>query len=252
MKKILVSLILLASTSVYAGWKSDSEVGYVSQSGNAEQQNAYVKTLLVNDFDRGTVTVDGSYINASGLAAGTQTTLAESAYGKLQYNFSIGIEKLSPFASILWEKNRFAGFDNRYSADLGFSYLMVQNDTYKLVNETGYRFRRQYAYEVGSGQGPGTDSQFIRLFFGADKILTKTSTFKFYVETLYDLTDSENIEINFEPSLNVAVGEFFSSEERPAQVNLSVGYKGMFDNVPALAGLKRYDSILTTGLKVIY
>ncbi len=83
------------------------------------------------------------------------------------------------------------------------------------------------------------------------KNLNATSNFKLWVETLIDSEDSENIEVNFEPSIDVALGEFFSSE-KPARVSLKVAYKGMYDNVPAIKGYKKFDSILSTGIKVVY
>jgi len=252
MKKIIAAALLLVSTSAFAEWKSDSEIGYVSQSGNAEQQNAFIKTNLVNTYSHGEAMFDGSYINASGETEGTSATLAESASAKLQYTYGPKENRISPFASLLWEKNRFAGFDNRYSGDLGVRFKIITSDTFKLYNETSFRYRQQFAHTVGSAEGEETESQFARIYFNLEKVLSKTSNFKFFIETLYDFSNSENVEVIFEPSLNVSVGEFFSTAERPAQVSINIAYRGIFDNVPAIEGFERYDSIFSTGLKVLY
>ena len=252
--KTLISLIMLLTSTAFADWKSNSEVGYVSQSGNAEQENAFIKLEVTDKQKRGELKFNAEYINSSGEDETTMetTTLAESALAKLQYTFGKKEQKIGPFVSALWEKNRFAGFDNRYSGDVGVRYKIIEDEGFKFYNETGYRYREQFAATVGSVRGEETESQFLRIYFNLEKSFTKTSTFKFFVETMYDFLDSENIEIIFEPSLSVAIGEFFSTEERPAQVSLNISYRGIFDNVPAEIENVRYDSIISTGLKVIY
>jgi putative salt-induced outer membrane protein YdiY len=253
MNKFIVLILLFTSTTVHAEWKSNSEIGFVSQSGNAEQENAFIKTEITDKYEKGELQFNGEYINSSGQTGdGSNTTLAESALAKLQYTYGGKDHKFGPFVSALWEKNRFAGFDNRYAGDAGIRYQIIDTEKLKLRNETGYRFRQQFAATIGDARGEETESQFGRVYFGLERILTKTASLKFFIETLYDFTDSENIEVIFEPSMNVAIGEFFSSEERPAQVSLNVSYRGIFDNVPAQDGFERYDSILSTGIKVIY
>ena len=123
-----------------------------------------------------------------------------------------------------------------------------------LVNETGHRFRDQYAFQFnpnGSDRGENTESQSARIYFEYGRNISKTSKFKFWVETLYDFQESENTEVNFEPSFDVAIGEFFSAK-KPARISLKVAYQGRFDNVPAQDGLERFDSIFSTTLKVLY
>ena len=253
MKTVIALLLLIFTCTTHADWKTDSEIGYVSQSGNAEQQNAFIKTQLTDKFYYGELQLNGEYINSSGeVDDGQNATLAESALAKLQYTYGKKDQRLSPFVSALWEKNRFAGFDNRYAGDAGVRYQIIDTKRFKLRNETGYRFRQQFAATIGDETGEETDSQFGRVYFGLERVVTKTASVKFFVETLYDFIDSENIEVTFEPSFNVAVGEFFSTEERPAQVSINLSYRGIFDNVPAQEGLERFDSILSTGLKVIY
>lgn len=250
--KILVSIaFLLGAVSAHAEWKTETDLSMVSQSGNTKQDNALLKTKWTKSVDKNAYTIHGQYINSSGTAGGTEVRLAESAQAGLRYTRTVS-EKLGVFAGVLWEKDHFSGFENRYSGDLGLKYHITKTEDFYFFNEIGYRYRAQYASLVGTGQGPKVEGHFGRIYFELGKKLNSTSNFKFWVETLIDSEDSENIEVNFEPSIDVALGEFFSSSDKPARVSLKVAYKGMYDNVPAAPGLKRFDSTLSTGLKVVY
>ena len=248
-----ILLVVFISNSALADWTSDSEIGFVSQAGNTEQDNAFIKSALSKKMGSNEIKTNAEYINSSGKnqATNTSSTLAESSLLKLQYIYGDDTP-VKPFASALWERNRFAGFDNRYSGDVGLKYHFIKTETFQINNETGYRYRSQYEYTVGPATGEETQSQFGRVYFGLEKKLSKTSNFKFFIETLYDFQNSDNIEMTFEPSLDVFLGEFFPNEVKPAQISLRVSYRGIFDNVPAQEGLEKYDSILSTGLKVVY
>ncbi len=250
--KILVTIaLLLGAASAQAEWKTETDLSLVSQSGNTVQDNALLKTNWTKSVDKNAYTVYGQYINASGETSGVSTRLAESANAGLKYTRTVS-EKLGVYGNLLWEKNRFAGYEYRNAAGLGAKYTFTKTKDFSFFSELGYRYRAQYAYISGPGKGPKVESHFGRLYLEMKKTLSKTSNFKLWVETLVDSEDSENVEVNFEPSVDVALGEFFSSSDKPARVSLKVAYKGMYDNVPATAGLKRYDSILSTGLKVVY
>ncbi len=253
MKFLAIALIFAVSTA-QAEWKTETDLGLVSQSGNTKQDNTLLKTKLTKESGKNAYTVHGQYINSAGTVTENGTSvdvrLAESAQAGLKFTRTVS-DKLGVFSAALWEKNHFAGFENRYSGDLGLKYSFTKTETFYLFNETGYRYRAQYASVVGPGQGDKVEAHFGRVYFEMGKNLNATSKFKLWVETLVDSEDSENIEVNFEPSIDVAIGEFFSSE-KPARVSLKVAYKGMYDNVPAIDGLKKFDSILSTGIKVVY
>lgn len=253
MRYFILFCVFCVSDLALGSWTSDSEIGFVSQAGNTEQDNAFIKSALSKELGANEIKTNVEYINSSGKNQTTDTssTLAESSLLKLQYIYG---EKtaLKPFASGLWERNRFAGFDNRYSGDVGLKYQFIKTETLKFSNETGYRYRAQYEYTVGPATGEKTESQFGRVYFGLEKKLNKTSNFKFFIEALYDFIEPDNIEMIFEPSIDVFLGEFFPNEVKPAQISLKVSYRGIYDNVPAQVGLAKYDSILSTGVKVIY
>jgi len=250
MKLLTAIAFLFAAGTAQAQWKTETDLGYVSQSGNATQESAILSTNLAKTSGKNTYNVFGTYINTSGEAAGVDAQLAEAATAGLKYTRTVS-KVLGVYSGGLWEKNRFAGFENRYSGDLGLRYDVVKNDSMYFFNETGYRYRKQFEYQPGPGQGDSTESSFARVYLEAGKKISKTSSFKLWVETLYDFDNSDNVEVNFEPSLDVALGEFLSGD-KPVRMSLKVAYKGMYDNVPAAANLKKFDSLLTTGLKVVY
>ncbi len=250
MKSLIIASILCSSLAAHAEWKTESDLGFVSQSGNTKQENAVLKTKLTKESGKNSYTIHGEYINSTGETNGINARLAESANAGLKYVRTVS-DTLGVFGAALWEKNRFAGYENRYSGDLGFKYNIIKTESYSLFNESGYRYRSQFEWEPGDGHGPKTESHFARIYFEASKKISETSSLKLWVENLIDFEDSENYEVNFEPSIDVALGEFLSAE-KPARVSLKVAYKGMYDNVPAADGLKKFDSILSTGIKVVY
>lgn len=249
MKALIITTLMLSSTA-FAEWKSNSELGLVSQSGNTNQDNTYINTEITKESGKNSYKVFGSYINTNGETNGQNETLAESASAGLKYTRKLS-EKMGIYAGGIWEKNRFAGYDDRYSADLGFRYDFAKEDNWFFYNETGYRYRSQFAHTLGDTVGEKTESNFGRVFFDYGRKFTPTANFRFWVESLYDFSDSDNIEVNFEPSVDVALGNF-GSEAKPARVSLKLAYKGMYDNVPAVDGLKKYDSIFSTSIKVLY
>jgi len=256
MKLLVTVAFLLTTVCAQADWQTDTELGFVSQSGNTNQENTFFKTKATKEVGKNAYTLEGSYINTTGEVQGatTDVRLAESMTAGLKYVRTVS-EKLGVLGGFLWEKNHFQGFENRYSGDLGLKYTIMKNEKMSFFNETGYRYRKQFDYLPGDGQGDSTESNFARVYFEYRNKFSKTSLFKLWVETLYDVSDSENIEVNFEPSIDVAIGEMFSTAVKPAQVSLKLAYKGMFDNVPAGGAgtdLERYDSTVSTTIKVLY
>ena len=259
MKLLACLALLLTTATANAQWASDTEAGFVSQKGNTEQENVFFKLKLSRQiFTKYNLALEGGYITSSGDVAtptgGTENvTVAESHYvgGRLTRDFS---EKFSVFSGTLYEKNRFAGYEDRISGDNGLKYIFNKSETQHFLSELGHRFRTQYATDENrnfNGRGDKTESQFARLYLEYAKQISETSRFKLWVETFYDFEDSDNLEMNFEPSIDLAIGQYFSAK-KPAKVSVKVAYLGMFDNVPAQDDFKRFDSTFTTSLKVLY
>ncbi len=251
MKFLIVLTLVFISLKTHAHWEAESDLGLISQSGNTKQDNTLLRTKWTKKSIKNIYTVHGQYINSVGTTSeGLNVRLAESAQAGLKFTRTIS-KKLGIFIGFLWEKNHFAGFENRYSKDLGLKYNIKKTKGFYFFNETGYRQRTQYASVVGPGQGDKLETYFGRVYFELGGKLNSTLNFKFWIETLIDPKDSKNIEFNFKPSINVALGELLSSTN-PARISLKVAYKGMYDNAPATQGLKRFDSILSTGIRVLY
>lgn len=245
---IFLAAIFLPFSTVHAGgWKSDTEAGMVVQNGNSKSNNVYTKTNLGKTAGKNTYTLIGEYI--SNEADGVRTS--EYSKAGARYDRSLN-EKTSLFLAPFWEKDNFAGYEDRYASDLGAKYLVVKSDKFSLTTEFGYRYRNEYAYIRGDGRGESEDSNFGRVYFEASRKLTPTTSFKLWAEALYDFNEEENFESRFEPSIDIALGNIFGTKERPAQINLKIAYRGTFDNLPAVDTAKRFDSLFTTNLKILY
>lgn len=254
MKLLMLTAALLMAAQSFAGeWKSDSEAGIVIQDGNSKAKNTYIKTTIKKESGSNTYTVEGSYLSAETTNVETDETNRSAEYSRfgLRYDRAYNAQ-FSSYVGALWEKDNFAGFRNRYSGDIGAKYIFIQGKENNFFGELGYRFRTEEEYLAGGLDGDDTESNFVRGYLEVSRKLNPTSNVKFWVEALYDMSESENFEARFEPSISVGLNDFFSTPEKAAVVSLKIGYLGRFDNMPAVDGLERLDSTLTTTLNVIY
>ena len=148
---------------------------------------------------------------------------AEEVTASLRADRSL-TETASLFANLAYLQNFFAGFSSRYSADLGYSFGIFQNDAHKLNGEIsfGYQIERRTS---------GVDNDFLNFASALiyEYVLSKTSKFSSALRFKENLETTSDWRLNWDNSLSVRMTEMLS-----LQVGFVVGHL----NVPVAGKLK--------------
>ncbi len=137
-------------------------------------------------------------------------------------------------ASLRFERGYFLETKWLGDTSAGYKYRSIIDAGIKInMNEVGYRF--QYEKSIF---GNVKRSHFLRIYteFGNKKV-------KLWVEILPNILEIKNLQINIEPSVNISLTDLLS---------LKIAYLYKFNNVPAINGIKRIDTIYTTTLVASY
>jgi putative salt-induced outer membrane protein YdiY len=142
-----------------AGWSDKGELSYVVTGGNAETSTVGFKNTLGRAWER-----SGFELKAGGIRA-ESTTTTRTAVGPSNTNFSVVEEsttdltaenyflngrydrKISEhvfwFAGAGWDRNRFAGVENRYAGVGGIGNIWVDSERVKFRTDYSATFTRQ-------------------------------------------------------------------------------------------------------------
>ncbi len=228
---IAVKSFAAASTekdSFFDEVKNESEVSYVSQSGNSDQKTFSGASKTILGIGRNKLTLDGNYTYGEA----EEIRNAENWIAGLRYGYQIK-ETLKLFVGELVEANRFAGIDRRYNTDAGAQVRLYKSDNAVAKFEGGYR----YTVEKRTTFEERKDSKGRFVITGERKI-TPTLKGKTNFEYLPNFTESEDYQMNWDSSLS-----FFISDA----LSLKMSYLWQFDNQPT-EGKTQYDRITKTAL----
>lgn len=238
--------ITITTQSLWAqdnGLTSESEAGVVVNQGNTESQAVTLKSLnKYTLLEKYNFTLRGEYFQTKGEIGGVSELTSENSLVEIKTERLIN-EKLGTFAIGTWAKDNFRGFEQRLEAGLGLSYHFVKTDELTFFTEQGYSFRNETAYVPGPASGLETDTSFWRAYFEATRKISDTLSGKVWLESKLNLESTEDIEVRFEPSLDVILSGNFS---------LGLAYRISYDNVPPESAppKERLDHLYTTTLKV--
>ncbi len=147
---------------------------------------------------------------------GLKTTV-ENFQGKLRYDrFLAG--SLAVFGAVSARRDRFQGLDLRLNLDPGVEYFFIDQAKQQLWSEIGYDLqydvRRQEALDAALAEGVALDRtetrHSVRAFVGYSSELSSQVTVATGLEYLQGLGDSTNYRLNWDGSVNSAVGKAFS------------------------------------------
>lgn len=181
-------------------WKNESELSAVLVSGNTESQSTSFKQNTSYTFSLNTIVAKGRYLSTQ--TSGTTTANAWDVNGRYERALST---YWSIFTSYGAEADRFAGYVQRDSWDLGGKYFFIKKENSELIGEAGYRnthtylTTQQHKYE-----------NFGRLYSQYTRKFSKTSEGKLWVEYLPNFTNSDAYLFNAEPSVSAALSSIFS------------------------------------------
>ena len=130
-------------------------------------------------------------------------------------------KKLGGVLGLNYEGNEYAGYEQRENIDAGLKYEFVNTDKLKSSIDVGYRYTTEKRVLADDeGREVFYFSKGNSRLKGEQKLNTSVS-YKVSAQYLPNFTESEDYQINFEPSLTVKMTDILS---------LRVAYKAQYDN----------------------
>lgn len=214
-------------------WKDAAELSYVQTSGNSKTSTLSGKNLFNYDWGK----------TALEVAAGGLGTKSRNSVTAEQYNAS---EKLSfkltgknyAFQKTAWDKNRFAGIQDRWDVAFGVGRHLLETAGNNLFAEAG----GGYVFE---DRMPGGDNQSFgsyRAYAKYIRTLSATANASQDLEYLGNLKESDGYRMNSETALVASISTHFS---------LKASHVWKFVNSPG-AGFKKTDTLNMLAIIVNY
>jgi putative salt-induced outer membrane protein len=229
---LAMTALLAFAPNVAAQLKNQSEVSIVSTGGNTDLKVYNGKTTSTYTMGSNSLSLGGHITKGENTDNNITVESASNWDLNTRYDRKIN-EKLGAFFSTQYENDTFAGIKYRHNKDLGVTYQIVKTDKLTAKSEAGYRHRSEKSI-VGNKL---SQSQ-ARVYGEFARQNTEVFFTKMWVEYLPNFSDSDDWQINVEPSLNFAMS---------SNLSIKVGHLYKYDNFP-VPTLKRYDSQYTTTL----
>jgi len=207
---LLTALLTLASLPVWSTtaaadaqqreWKGSGQLSLLTASGNSRSKSGSVRFELINDWpdvDRITFKAGLLYSQSEG------NRTAESEYANGQYDFFHTTRTYSLYF-LGWEKDQFAGFDNRFIGRVSIGHQFVKSDHNTLDGEAGF----DYVYE--ERQDGSKDFPVARLYGKYTHKFAERIGFLQDLELLENLSDTQDYRVNTLTSLEVGINSRLS------------------------------------------
>jgi putative salt-induced outer membrane protein YdiY len=241
-------------TGLLGPWAATAEVSYVVTGGNTATSALSLGTSLSRKWTNDTLLFK-TYILKSNATTTTRTAqgtvddfevLEESITRKVAENFQVAgqydrriSKKLLGQVGLGWDRNRFAGLDDRIIATTGFGYAWVEKARTQVKTSAGVTYTiRQYV-----GEDWSSFAGFRFSLQGEQKILesSKLSTQFIFDENLQAMRDWR---FDWTNSVSASISKWLA---------LKVSLRMIYGNVPALQYLPLLDGAGDpTGLTVPY
>jgi len=231
---LLLSLPALGADDQEKGWSDTAEVSFVATDGNSESSSLGFKNTAIREWEKSSLT-----IRAGGIRVETTTitrtavdgvvtedkdteTTAENYYLNGRYDRMIH-DRLFWYAGAGWDRNEFAGIENRYVAEGGVGN--VWRDTKELKLKTNYGLT--YTDQEDVVDDPTVDDSFLGARFSWDYLnkLGANTTFTNVLVLDENLDETSDWRADMLNGLAVAMNEHLA---------LKLGLRLMYDNEPAI------------------
>ena len=235
-------------------WKATAELSYVVTGGNTATSALSFGTSFTRKWTNDTLLIK-SYVMKSNAttttrtARGTETdfeVLEQSITRKVAENYLLAgqydrriSKKLTGQAGAGWDRNRFAGIDDRLIATLGFGYAWIEKPRTQIKTSAGLTFtRRQYVgldWESFAG---------LRFSVNADRKISESASLSSIFVFDENLNDSPDWRFDWANSLTASLSKSLA---------LKVSLRTLYAHQPALQGMPLFDLIGDpTGLTVFF
>ena len=238
------------------GWLDTAELTYVATGGNAEAETLGLRNTLFRVWKVGVLKLETGALRAettttSRRAIGSRQDFlvqeesdtrltAETYFLRGRYDRPIN-EKLFWFAGAGWERNQFAGLENRLSAVAGVGHSWLDDGASHFRTDYGFSFTDQEDVV----DDPSRDDAFLGLRLGWDYLRQLTGTAFLGSLLLVDqnIDESDDLRADMTNSITVTMSN---------RLALKVSLQVLFDNQPGLVGVPLFTADDSpTGLVVL-
>lgn len=214
-------------------WRAQIDLGFVSTGGNSR-----VRTLNVGEqlgFNPGQWRFAQTFSIVSGYTNDSETVA--TLKGGLRADYAVGT-RFRLFALGSFARDRFAGVARRFEEATGLAFGLLTGPTHVLD------------FEVGAGRTQQTSTANVEQQFWVSRLathyrlnFTARAYFEEKAELLSDLQNPKNLLVTSETSVVAPV---------LSNVGLKLGYVVRFANEPPTPTIKKTDTILSSGLQLVF
>lgn len=236
-----------AQDSVFE-WENATEFSFVTTSGNASSSTLGLKSILDGKsevsafkFELGGIRAESNFTDRSAVANGsggftisevTRTEQsAENYFARSRFDQNLGENNFFAFGGAGWERNTFAGFNNRFSFVAGIGDAWVDNDQTLFKTDIGGTYTIQKDVDPTPGASDGFGG--LRATIELRRALNQTTEFKSTMVADENLSNTDDLRLDWTSSLSVALSEGLA---------FSTSYRLIFDNDPAQIGVPVLDA----------
>jgi putative salt-induced outer membrane protein YdiY len=221
-------------------WSNATEVSYVSTSGNASSSTLGLKGTLegsggANEFKFEVGGVRASSDLTTRIAVGTvddfdifedvrSEKTAESYFARGRYDRSFGAG--FAFAGAGWDRNTFAGIQNRTQFMSGLGRTFVEGDNGRFKADAGLTYTMQKDVDPVPGAKEGFGGW--RVSLDAVRRISQTSDFRSELVVNNSFEDTSDVRADWVNSLSVSINSALA---------LKTSLQLLWDNVPAQIGV---------------
>lgn len=254
-RRVALFVLLLVPTVVAAqdkpaeakklGWKDTAELGYVMTSGNSDSSTLGLKNTLVYDWESarfemklGAIRVESTPVLFFAVGTATDFTreendselTAESYFLNGRYDHNI-TDRFFWFAGAGWDRNTFAGIQNRYAAFGGVGNIWFDTETIK--------WRTDYALTATKQEDvieqPDLDDTFLGVRLSSTFLYKWSESGSYGNDTILDenVDDTDDWRVNMTNWVAVNLSNHLA---------LKVSLQWLYDNQPALIAANLFDA----------
>lgn len=236
-------------------WENATELSFVSTGGNSSSTTLGVKVSLTGTSGPNALKLEAGGIRGENktttrVATGTtgsftisETTVsqktAESYFARMRYDRSFG--PAFGFGGGGWERNTFAGVQNRFSGVAGIGRMWVDGETGRFKTDVGA------TYTVEQGVVADTEESFggVRISVDARRRVSESVEYATVLLADENVEDTDDLRADWTNSLSVALSSALA---------FKTSFQLIFDNQPSLISVPLSGSpgtnVLTPGDKV--
>lgn len=250
----LLALAFLATSQASAqdasrfAWTNSTEFAFVTASGNASSTTLGLTATLEGasdvsnfKFEIGGIRASSKITERTATGTGQNDFLlnenvrdeksAENYFARARFDRDLGDNNFFVFGGAGWERNTFAGFNDRYSLVAGIGDAFVNDDRTLFKADIGGTYTIQKDVEPTPGKDEGFGG--LRSNIEFRRALTETTDFETLLVADENLADTEDLRLDWKSSISVSLVDGLA---------LKTSYRMLFDNQPALISVPLFDT----------